>query len=98
MENKRIFEYVLPHQEEGSGYLLVTDYQDGREINRTCISVQELLRDILQDSEGDTWSDLQGIFQTDNVKGSDVFREVREWWIDSLWQVVHLSLFPRLYV
>ena len=83
MENKRIFEYLLPYQEEESGHLLVTDYQDGREINRTCISVQELLRDILQDIEGGTWSDLPDLFQTDNVKGSDVFTEVRECWIDS---------------
>ena len=98
MEKERYFKYLLPYQEEGSGHLLVTDYQNGREINRTCISVQELLRDILQDSEGDTWSDLPGIFQTDNVKGSDVFREVREWGIDSLWQVVYFSLFHRLYV
>jgi len=75
MEIKRIFEYLLPYQEEGSGYLLVTDCQDEIEINRTCISVQELLEEI-QNTLGETWSELPGLFQRDNVRGSDVFRKI----------------------
>ena len=76
---RRFFEYLLPNREEGSGHLLVTDLEDGCEPppRRTCISVKQLLEDILQDAVGDTWSKLQDLFQTNNVKGSDLFRKVR---------------------
>ena len=55
----------------------MTDFDDRLEIRRTCISVKQLLEDILQDAVGDTWSKLQDLFQTNNVKGSDLFRKVR---------------------